>query len=90
MESKLSGNGVRLALFQYLWAKSTDHKMSRLFKVPDTIIYKLKFPTYWIFTSKKDGYIKTKSEINITKDNILKKFASKPRKNEDVATKIVA
>ena len=80
MESRLSGDGVRLALFKHIWAKSTHHEMKKNFRLPDTIIYKLKFPTYWIFSSQLDWLIKSKSEINITKKNILKKFLPKKSK----------
>ena len=56
--------------------------MKKNFNLPDTIIYKLKFPTYWIFTSKKDGILKQKSETTITKDNIIKTFLKKDKKDK--------
>ena len=74
MENKLSGDGIRLALYRHLWTKSTHHSMNKSFRMPDTIIYKFKLPTMWVFTSSKDGLLKIKSDINITKQNILKKF----------------
>jgi len=71
-----------------LWTKSSDHKMTKEFRIPHTVLYKLKFPTNWLFTSIKDGMFKRRTEINITKENILKVFLNKPnkgrRKNSDI------
>ena len=70
-----------------LWTKSTNHKMGKNFRIPDTVIYKLKFPTQWIFTSKIDGVIKNKTEIHITKENILKSFLKKNKRYNNVLDK---
>jgi hypothetical protein len=74
---KLHGDGLRLNMYQMFWTKTSEHKMTKTFRVPDTIIYKLKFPTYWVFTSKRTGFIKNKTEVHIKKDNILKCFLKK-------------
>ena len=62
-----------------LWTKSNDHKMSKEFTIPDTIIYKLRHPTRWLFSSVRTGLIINKTEVHIKKDNIIKAFLKKPK-----------
>lgn len=75
-KSPLEGDGVIENLYEYLWEKDNLDRGPMGVRVPDTVVFKLRSPVAWYFTSAKDGTIKRKRKANLTMENIEEGFLS--------------
>lgn len=75
-KAPLEGDGLIENLYHYLWEKDGLDRGPTGVRIPDTVVFKLRSPVAWYFTSAKDSTIKRKRSINLTMAKIEEAFLS--------------
>ena len=75
-KSPLEGDGLIENLYHYLWEKDGLDRGPTGVRIPDTVVFKLRSPVAWYFTSSKDSTIKRKRSVNMTMAKIEEGFLS--------------
>jgi len=72
-------------LFELLWRRSDERKPCQFVSLPQTIVFKNDTITHWFFTSIKDGLLKKKSSMNVTRENCFQAFLKHHNETDIIA-----
>ena len=75
-KAPIEGDGLIENLYQYLWEKDSLERGPVGVRIPDTVVFRLRAPIAWYFTSAKSGGIKRKRKANMTLEKIEEGFLS--------------
>lgn len=79
----LNGDGLLDDIFPLLWTKPQDDTISFNFRLPNTIIFRDRKPTYWFF-SNKQGVILKKKIQSLNTELLIQAFGFRPNQKCDI------